>query len=214
MNEYIMGLNNKQEVNHELFEKLREYAKEYNVPIIKRESLNLICTLINTMNVKKVLEIGTAIAYSALSFASARNDVVIDTIERNPIMYEKAIENIKLFNKENQVRVLFEDALLLDDTCLDTYDLIFIDAAKAQYTKFFEKYSKRLSDRGIIVSDNILFHGIVESLDTPSKNVLNMVKKIDLYNHYLLELKDFTTTFFEMGDGLAITWRKKHEVNC
>ena len=161
------------------------------------------------INALTMLEIGTAIGYSALSFASNKDDLYIDTIERNIDMYNEAVKNVKELNKENQVNLIFSDALEIDNNNLKKYDVIFIDAAKAQYQKFFDKYSPLLNENGIILTDNIIFHGCVENQESLSKNVRSMVKKIDMYNHYLNTLDDYVTYYIDSGDGLAITMRKK-----
>ena len=209
MNLYLEKFNNENEVYHEFFNELRTYAEINNVPIIKRDSLVLIQSLLNVINAKTMLEIGTAIGYSALSFVCSKEDLVIDTIERNEEMYKEAVKNIKKLNKENNVNVIFQDALDVDNTELKKYDVIFIDAAKAQYQKFFDKYAPLLNENGIILTDNIIFHGCVEEQENLSKNVRSMVKKIDNYNHYLNTLEDYTTYYIDSGDGLAITMRKK-----
>ncbi len=209
MNEYLLKLNDINEQNHDFFEELRQYASINNVPIIKRDSLILINSILKMINAKRMLEVGTAIAYSTLSFVNNKTDLKVDTIERNLEMYEEAIKNIKLLNKEKQINVFFEDALLIDNKKLDKYDVIFIDAAKAQYQKFFDKFVPLLKENGVILTDNIIFHGCVENTDNLSKNVKSMVKKIDLYNQYLSTLEGFETYYLDTGDGLAITMRKK-----
>lgn len=215
MDKYILELNNSSELkeigskNKELLDNLREYAKQNSVPIITRESLCLINSIISLKRYKTMLEVGCAIGYSSLSFAMNNEDLHIDTIERNIDMYNEAIKNISLSNID-RINVIFDDALLIDNSKLAKYDIIFIDAAKAQYTKFFEKFYPLLNDGGVIISDNILFHGCVENknLDNLSKNVKNMAKKIDSYNHYLNTLESFKTTFLSIGDGLAISVKK------
>ncbi len=209
MNEYLLKLNDANEPNHEFFEKLRNYAEVNNVPIIKRDSLVLINSILKMINAKKMLEIGTAIAYSSLAFVNNKPDLSVDTIERNQSMYQEAINNVKKLGKEKQIHVFFEDALLIDNNKLDKYDVIFIDAAKAQYQKFFDKFVPLLNENGIILTDNIIFHGCVENMDSLSKNVRSMVKKIDMYNHYLTTLDTFETYYIDSGDGLAVTMRKK-----
>lgn len=209
MNEYLLELNNQNEKNHQFFEELRKYAETNNVPIIKRDSLTLINAILKLMNAKRMLEIGTAIAYSSLAFANSKSDLVIDTIERNPVMYQEAVKNIQKLNKEKQINIIFVDALLVDLDQLNRYDVIFIDAAKAQYQKFFDKFAPLLNENGVILTDNIIFHGCLEHQENLSKNVKSMVKKIDLYNHYLSTLNDFETYYLEIGDGLAVTMRKK-----
>ena len=209
MNLYLEKFNDKNEVLHDFFDELRKYAEENNVPIIKRDSLVLIQALLNMIDAKSMLEIGTAIGYSALSFVCSKDDLHVDTIERNEEMYKLAINNIKKINKEENINVIFKDALEVENDCLQKYDVIFIDAAKAQYQKFFDKYSPLLNDNGIILTDNIIFHGCVEEQENLSKNVRSMVKKIDNFNHYLNTLDDFVTYYIDSGDGLAVTMRKK-----
>jgi predicted O-methyltransferase YrrM len=209
MNTYLEQFNNQNENNHDFFEQLRNYAEKHNVPIIKRDSLVLIQGLLNIIDAKDMLEIGTAIGYSALSFVSFKLDLYVDTIERNELMYQEATKNVQILNKQDQVNIIFGDALEVDNNSLRKYDVIFIDAAKAQYQKFFDKYAPLLKDNGIILTDNIIFHGCVAEQENLSKNVRSMVKKIDMYNHYLNTLVDYNTYYIDSGDGLAITMRKK-----
>ena len=181
------------------------------VPIIGDDSLMTVLSIMKAKNVKKILEIGTAIAYSAISFVSDDHERTVDTIERNEIMYKEALKNIKEAGFENNINVIFNDALEVDTTSFKKeYDVIFIDAAKAQYQKFFKKYIPFLKDDGIVITDNILFHGCVEELvlnETTelSKNVKNMAKKLDVYNNYLSTLDEYKTYYLNIGDGLAIT---------
>lgn len=207
MNKYLENLNRKQQIKNITY--LEEYANINDVPIIEYDSLMVICALINTNKVKKILEIGTAIAYSSINMALLDKEIKIDTIERNLEMYQLAITNIKNFGVEEQVNVHFSDALEIDMSELEKeYDLIFIDAAKAQSEKFFNKFEPLLKKDGIIVTDNLLFHGCVENSEGQSKNVKNMVKKIDAYNNFLTNHEKFKTVFIDTGDGLAITTRR------
>lgn len=214
MNQYLEKLNRintKDEYNA-----LEEYAKINQVPIIQYESLIALLAIIKMKRVHKILEVGTAIAYSALQMASVDTNITIDTIERDEKMVQVALQNINEHHKESQIKVHFEDALLIDLQKLDTdYDLIFIDAAKAQYEKFFQRFSPLLKKDGIIVTDNILFHGCVEEMleNSPNltKNVKNMAKKIDSYNQNLVNNPAFITYYLNIGDGLAITMRKNDD---
>ncbi len=193
-------------------EKLEEYAKENHVPIIMKESLMAIFSLLRELKPKRILEIGTAIGYSSICFAYYTN-ALVDTIERDEKMYQEAIENINKFKFEEKINVYFEDALMIDIEVLKHYDVIFIDAAKAQNIKFFEKFSPLLTKKGVIITDNLFFHGTICDLDKQTKNVRKMVEKIDQYNHYLTNLDDFETIFLPIGDGLGITRRIDHEIN-
>ncbi len=186
---------------------LEEYAKKENVPIIQKDGLKFLIKMVKENNVKTILEIGTAIGYSAINMAKIDSEIKITTIERNLKMYNEALKNIKEFNLENQIKLIYGDALLTQIN--GKYDLIFIDAAKAQYIKFFEKYKINLNQNGIILTDNLNFHGLTKNPEEiKSKNLKALVKKINLYKEFLKENKLYTTTFYEIGDGIAISKRK------
>ncbi len=188
--------------------KLKEYAQENHVPIMKDEGIAFICETIRTQSIKRILEIGTAIGYSAISFAQASPDVTVTTIERDNHMYEEAIQNIASMHLEDRITVIHEDALNLSLT--GTYDLIFIDAAKSQYIKFFEKYSPLLAEDGVIITDNLSFHGMVEDITlTHNRNTRQLVGKIKQYIEYLKTNSQFETVFYSLGDGISVTKRKK-----
>lgn len=183
---------------------LEIYAKENNVPIIQKEGLNFLIEYIKQNNVKTILEIGTAIGYSSINMALVSDDIQITTIERNEKMYKQAIENIKDFNLENRINVIYGDAL--DTVVQGKYDLIFIDAAKAQYIKFFEKYKQNLQMNGTIITDNLNFHGLaLHPEEIHSKNLKALVRKINNYKDFLINNKKFNTTFYEIGDGIAVS---------
>lgn len=183
---------------------LEIYAKENNVPIIQKEGLNFLIEYIKRNNVKTILEIGTAIGYSSINMALVSDDIQITTIERNEKMYKQSIKNIKDFNLENRINVIYGDAL--DTVVQGKYDLIFIDAAKAQYIKFFEKYKQNLQMNGTIITDNLNFHGLaLHPEEIHSKNLKALVRKINNYKDFLINNKEFQTVFYEIGDGIAVS---------
>ncbi|WP_323704678.1 O-methyltransferase [Mammaliicoccus sp. Dog046] len=191
---------------------LRLYASEHSVPIMDKISTEFVKQMIRVKSVKNILEIGTAIGYSSMHFASCDSDIRIWTIERNEEMYQLASKNIKDYNFETQINVIYSDAKeakpLLPNQ--QKFDLIFIDAAKAQSQKFFELYEDLLSDDGIIITDNVLYHGFVSDIDVVrTRNVRQMVKKVQKYNEWLMQHKDYETTFINIGDGMAIS-KKEH----
>lgn len=192
----------------EYFIEIEKYAKENDVPIMNKRGINFLCRLIDKNNVKNILEIGSAIGYSALKMASVRDDIKIVTIERDEERYLEAIKNIKKLNKEKQITIILGDAL---ETEIDgSYDLIFIDAAKGQNIKFFNKYSKLLNKKGLIVTDNMLFHGLVEEKERiKNKNLRQLVNKIRKYIEFLKENKEYKTKFYKTGDGIAVTTKKE-----
>lgn len=212
MSEYIDLLNKNNKT--EFLKELQITGLMNDVPIITDDSLMIVLSIMKIKNAKRILEIGTAIGYSAISFVSDDNERIVDTIERDEIMYNEAIKNIDKSGYNKNINVIFSDALAVDTTNFSKkYDVIFIDAAKAQYQKFFEKYIPYLKDDGVVITDNILFHGCVEEYvlskeNDLSKNVKNMAKKLDLYNNYLNTLENYRTYYINIGDGLALTVKK------
>ena len=188
---------------------MEEYAKENNVPIIQKDSIIYIMKYIKTHNIKNILEIGSAIGYSAILMASADNDINVTTIERDETRYMECLKNIKKCNLDKKISVVYQDALEVNLTGV-SYDLIFIDAAKSQNIKFFEKYKNFLTKGGTIITDNIDFHGYVGHSDTiESKNLKEMVVKIENYITFLKENNEFTTEFLSIGDGLSVSKRNE-----
>ena len=187
-------------------DRLEKYAKENKIPIMQKDGILFLTNYIEKNNITKILEIGTAIGYSAINMALVSKDIEITTIERDENRYKEAIKNIKEFNVEKQIRVILGDAL--ETNISGKYDLIFIDAAKAQYIKFFEKYKHNLNKNGVIISDNLDFHGLThEDVIIKNKNLKQLVKKINNYKAFLKENKEFNTDFIEIGDGIGISRR-------
>lgn len=189
---------------------LRKYGEENGVPIITMGGLSVLLSVIRIKNVKRILEIGTAIGYSSIVMALESKEITIDTIERDKKMYEQAVRNITDFGLEDRINIIYKDALEVNNDELGTYDLIFIDAAKAQYIKFFEKYSPLLNDDGVIYTDNLMFHGLVEMKqeEIESRNLRALVRKINNFNVYLKNNESFKTTFIKYGDGIALSVKK------
>lgn len=189
-----------------MVEQIEKKAIENNIPIIQKEGLDFISNYIKENNVKTILEIGSAVGYSAIRMALINKNIKITTIERDIDRYNEAVSNIKLVGLENQIKIYNVDALEYIDN--NKYDLIFIDAAKAQYIKFFEKYKINLNDNGAIISDNLKFHGFVDNPElTNNRNTKQLVRKIKNYVDFLKNNKDFNTKFYDIGDGISISIR-------
>ncbi|MBD9085252.1 O-methyltransferase [bacterium] len=190
-----------------VLEEMEEYAAKNNIPIMMKDGIEFLTKYIEDHHIKNILEIGTAIGYSSIKMALVSSDIHVTTIERDESRYEEAIKNIKKANLEEQIHVILKDAL--DVELKDSYDLIFIDAAKAQYIKFFEKYKIYLNKNGVIVSDNLNFHGLVHSKEPiESRNVRGLVRKLNNYIVFLQNNLEFETTFYELGDGVSISIKK------
>ncbi|MEE0683753.1 MAG: O-methyltransferase [Bacilli bacterium] len=191
-----------------LIREMKQYAEVNNVPIMMDEGIDFLTTFILKNHVKNILEIGTAIGYSAIMMALVDPNVKITTIERDEIRYLEALKNVKAFDLENRITLIYNDAfnVKLDEK----FDLIFIDAAKAQNIKFFEMFERNLEYRGVIITDNLKFHGLVEKKEEEikSKNLRSLVRKIKDYIDYLKTNEKYNTEFFEVGDGISVSKRK------
>ena len=193
-----------------MLKEIEEYAKDNKVPIMLPDGILFLTNYIKKNNITNILEIGTAIGYSAIKMALVNDKVKVTTIEKDDERYLMAIKNIKDFNLENRITLISADAL---DIELDgKYDLIFIDAAKGQYTKFFEKYKYFLKPGGVIISDNLKFHGHVGNRDNiASRNLKQLVGKLENYIDFLKNNDEFETNFYDVGDGLSVSKRKNEE---
>ena len=183
---------------------LEKYAKENHIPIMQKEGIEFLTHYIKKNNIYNILEIGSAIGYSSINMALVDPKIKIVTIERDETLYNEALKNIQKFNLSRQITVINKDAL---DVHIDgKFDLIFIDAAKAQYIKFFEKFQNNLNSNGVIIADNLNFHGLTKKPDTiKSKNLRALVRKINKYKEYLKYNPNYKTLFLDIGDGISIT---------
>ncbi len=187
---------------------MEQYAKDHNVPIIEKDSIAFIMKFIKANEIKDILELGSAIGYSAILMASVKDDIKLTTIERDEARYMECLKNVKKCGMENKINVVCQDALEVNLSGV-AYDLIFIDAAKGQYTKFFEKYKYFLKPGGVIITDNLKFHGHVGNRNNiASRNLKQLVGKIENYIDFLKNNDEFETKFYDVGDGLSVSIRK------
>lgn len=188
-----------------LIRDMKNYTLENNVPIMTEGGIDYLMKYIRKYNIKNILEVGTAIGYSAIMMCSVDTDITVTTIERDEKRYLEALKNIKKAHLEDRINLIYHDAL--DVSVDDEFDLIFIDAAKAQNRNFFEKFKRNLKDDGTIITDNMNFHGLVnkdlESIE--SRNLRQLVRKVKEYREFLENNKEFSTEFFDIGDGIAVS---------
>lgn len=188
-------------------EEIEKYAKEQNVPIMEKEGIEFLTKYIKDNNIKSILEIGAAIGYSAIKMASISDDIKVTTIERDSFRYNEAVKNIEYNNLNDRINIILGDALEVNIE--GSYDLIFIDAAKAQSIKFFEKYSPLLKDNGTIITDNINFHGLTFSDNpAPTRNLRQLTRKIKTYLEFLENNKEYDSKYINIGDGVIVSKKK------
>lgn len=190
------------------FRELEEYAKVNNIPIMQSDGIEFVLKFIKENNINNILEIGTAIGYSAIKMASSTSSVNVTSIERDEERYLEALKNVDKFQLNDKITLIFGDALEIEIT--EKFDLIFIDAAKAQNKKLFLKYENNLCNNGYIITDNLDFHGYVsmniEEID--SKNIKALVRKIRDYINFLDHNDKYETNFYKLGDGVSVSRRK------
>jgi len=192
-----------------MIEKLKAAAIADKIPIISDECLAVLLEFVSQPKIDHILEIGTAVGYSAINMALNSKAKII-SIERNSELASLAMSNIKEFKLEQRITVLNVDALEYNNQLLPNFDIIYIDAAKAQNIKFLEKYIINLKADGHILVDNLLFHNLVGQTDQTnlSRNVKQLIRKI---NDFLIYIEDHDQYHFELrkvGDGIGIISKK------
>lgn len=193
---------------YEELKRIKEYAKSENVPIMQDDGIDFLTTFLIKNDIKEVLEIGTAIGYSAIMMALSNPYVKITTIERDEKRYLEALKNVKSLHLEERINLVFKDALEYKTD--NKFDLIFLDAAKSQNINFFNKFERNLNSNRYFITDNMLFHGFVNKneKEIKSRNLRALVRKIKEYTVFLEENNEFDTIFYEIGDGIAVSKSK------
>ncbi|HAN10087.1 MAG TPA: O-methyltransferase [Clostridiales bacterium] len=202
--EYIRQIQPKLDVQ---LEALRVEAEEGHVPIVKPEVASLILTLLAIKKPKRILEIGTAVGFSAnLMCKYLASDGEIITIERDADMYKKALENIKKLNTVNKIKVIFGDALEETTKVSGKFDVIFIDAAKGHYDIFYKSSLLLLAEEGVIIADNVLYKGLVacEKEEIARRN-RTIHKRMRSFIDMIMSNPDFESTLIPVGDGIIIS---------
>ena len=188
---------------------LENYAKENAVPIIQKEVGKLLELMINLKKPKRILELGTAIGYSAILMNLASNGKSkITTIERDNLMIEHAQKNFKKYGMEDKISILQGDCIDVLEKLDEKFDFIFIDAGKGHYNHFLPHCLRLLGDQGIILADNVLFRGMVASKDLVLRRKITIVKRMKSYLDLVSKDETLITSVIPMGDGVAITSRR------
>lgn len=182
-------------------------ARSRGIPIMMSDGIDYLCDYIRKNNIKNILEIGSAIGYSAIRMALVDNDIKITTIERDNERYNEAVRNIDEFSLGEQIEIILGDAMDIEVNGL--YDLIFIDASKGHNIDFFNKYKKNLREHGVIITDNLSFHGLVENEELAiTRGQRGIVRKIKNFIEFLDKQEDFYTEYISLGDKIAVSKRK------
>ncbi len=199
------GKRNEKMFDENIIREIKNYADMNNVPIMADSSMRYLMNYVDKHSVRNILEIGTAIGYSAIMLCSVHPDVVVTTIERDEKRYLEAIKNIKKMKLEERIHLIYKDAF--DVSFDEQFDLIFIDAAKAQNQRLFERFERNLAPEGTIITDNMNFHGLVEKNleEIKSRDLRQLVRKVKDYHTFLENHYAYETEFLDVGDGIAVS---------
>lgn len=194
-----------------VYSNIREIKREAlddNVPIMQDDTISFVTDYIAKKNVRKILEVGTAVGYSAIMMALSSPTVSIVTVEKDKDRYIKALKNVKKMGLEDRITLIFNDALEVN--LKEKFDLIIIDAAKSKNMEFFSHFENNLDINGSIITDNLSFHGYVEKdlKEITSRNIRGLVKKIRKYINFLETNIKYKTKFHDIGDGISVTERR------
>lgn len=193
-----------------MIDSIKKFAKENNVPIMLDDGISFLVNYIKEKEIKNILEVGSAIGFSAIMMATVSNDIIVDTIEIDTERFEIARKNIKSFNLDSRINIYNADAL--EFVSEKKYDLIFIDAAKAQYKRYMEYFLNNLKDDGVFIFDNMNFHGMVDNFESiKNRNTRSLVKKIKRFKDEILDDENYEVIFEKnIGDGIIIAKYKRY----
>lgn len=193
-------------INKEKLDELKKKARENHVPILQDDSMQVIKTILALKKPNKILEIGTAVGYSALCFSEYLDgeNAVIKTVELNKETADIAKNNIQEISDENNIEVNNMDAYEFMKSLDDTFDVVFIDAAKGQYMKYLSEAYRLTKKNSVIIADNVLLRGMVMS-DYNQHKHRTAVTRLREYIKEVTESPNLETMILDIGDGLAIS---------
>ncbi len=194
-------------MNVAVFNEIKKKALEDHIPIIMDDTLEIVANILKEIKPTKILEIGTAVGYSAICFSNyLEKNGIIDTIERDEERVKEAKENIKRLELDDKIKIYSGDAVEILPTLDGAYDMVFIDAAKGKYPFFLQQAERLLKPQGVIIADNVLYKGYVMS-DYNKHKQRTAVRNLREYIKEVTEDPNMETQILEVGDGLAVTKR-------
>ena len=196
---------------YELLENIGKYGRDNKIPILLDDTLEYISNILQKVKPRRILEVGTAIGFSAISFSKyLTEDGRIDTIEIESLRVQQALENIEMVGVQDKIRVLEGDALEILPYLSEEYDVVFIDAAKGKYIEFFEHALRLCKKGGYIIADNVLYKGMVQS-DYNKHKQRTAVNKLRTFIDMVLNNSNLESELIDIGDGLTVSIVKKKQ---
>lgn len=186
---------------------IEDEARKRGIPLMLDDGMDFMLDYIYKNNVKSILEIGSAIGWSSMKMALVSSDISVVTIEKDTYRYNEALCNINDMNLGSRISIYNMDACEFETD--KKFDLIFIDASKGKNKLFFEKFCNNLTEKGVIITDNLSFHGLVQNDSLiKTKNQRGLVNKIKDYISFLENNTEYVTEFINIGDGISISKKK------
>ena len=197
-------------MNEKLLDEIRIDARERKIPILMDDTLEYIMNVLKNREINSILEVGTAVGYSAICFSKVLSENgYIDTIEIEDIRVKEANENIEKMGLKDKINVIHGNALEVLPKMVEEkrkYDYIFIDAAKGQYNEFYKCALEMLNDNGIIIADNVLYKGMVLS-DYNERKHRTAVNKLRRFLNYIQNIDGIKSEILDIGDGISISYK-------
>lgn len=193
----------------DLLNEMEQFAKENSVPIVQKDTAKFLQFMVTVKRPKKILELGTAIGYSAILMCKySGEDTKITSIERDDKMFSIAEENISKYGYDKNINLVKGECLEVMKSLDDKYDIIFMDAGKGHYNHFLPECLRLLKKDGIIIADNVLFRGMVANNDLLIRRKITIVKRMRKYLEMVSSDPELITSIIPMGDGIAVTTRR------
>ncbi|MBU3191265.1 O-methyltransferase [Clostridium bowmanii] len=195
--------------NTSILEELENFALENRVPIVQKETAKFLELMVTMNRPSRILELGTAIGYSAILMNQAMGgNCQITTIERDEKMIDLATANIEKYGLQNKITILQGDCLEVLENLRGEYDMIFIDAGKGHYNHFLPHCLRLLKKQGVLIADNVLFRGMVASKELATRRKVTIIKRMKSYLELVSSNDELITSVIPMGDGISVTVRK------
>jgi predicted O-methyltransferase YrrM len=206
MEQYIKGLINEKS---NILKEMESFAKENFVPIVQEETGKFLEFMVTVKRPLKILELGTAIGYSAILMCmNSDKNTKVTTIERDDKMIKIAKDNIIKYGYEDKIEIIQGECLEALKSLDDKFDMIFMDAGKGHYNHFLPECLRLLDEKGIIIADNVLFRGMVASDELVERRKITIVKRMRKYLELVSNDNKLITSIIPMGDGIAVTTRR------
>jgi predicted O-methyltransferase YrrM len=203
--EYIRAILPK---NQGVLQEMEQYAQDNHIPIVQSEVGKLLQVIAKIVKPQRILEIGTAIGYSSILLSEAlEHTAQIVTIERYDKMVQLAKSNIKKANLDHAIKVIEGDAIEVLSQLTGSFEYIFVDAAKGQYMEFFPHCLRLLSPGGVLISDNVLYKGMIATDKLVIRRKITIVKRLRKYLEMISNHPDLETTVIPIGDGVAVSYK-------